>query len=260
MQARWLLKLLGGAVVAAMAGSVPPAAAAPDHRFIALGEAADPPAGYLEMCGRDSAACGGEAPAASGASAPTIACARVDDGLMQPLAGLPVAASTFAAPECGVLADGFATAAIRTQAEPAPGVLGPVAAPPLAPRSAKALVRAVNHAVNRSVRQQSDLVTFGADEFWQRAGTAPDAAGDCEDLALEKQTRLVAAGFPQDRLFLAVVYRSGAGLHTVLIARLDGGDVVLDSLSPRVRPWQHVDFSWLRVQTPGQPLAWRRLG
>jgi predicted transglutaminase-like cysteine proteinase len=237
-------RMPGAAVLAAAAaiGCAGPAAAAPklpQPRFIPLGDAADAPAGFTEMCAREAAACG---TTPSSPLAPAWGCGAGDDAFAQPLASLPAAARTLVAGDCLPVA-------------------APVPPPPprAMPPRPDLLLRGINRAVNRGVRQQTDLATYGVDERWERPGTAKGAAGDCEDLALEKRARLVAAGFPEDRLFLAVVYRTGIGLHTVLVARTDAGDVVLDSLSGRVRPWRRGAFSWLRVQAPGRPLDWRRI-
>lgn len=136
---------------------------------------------------------------------------------------------------------------------PVLAIAPPQAAPPDWPR----LLRQVNARVNARVHQQSDLATYGVPELWRPAGDGPGAVGDCEDIALEKRVELIARDFPPDRLFLAVVYRAGVGLHTVLVARLDTGDVVLDSRVDYIEAWHRAGYSWLSVETPGQPQAWR---
>jgi predicted transglutaminase-like cysteine proteinase len=135
---------------------------------------------------------------------------------------------------------------------------GPRNASDAGPADAEQLLARVNSDVNRRVRQQADEELFGEQEHWQAAGSGPDAAGDCEDLALQKRDALIQAGFPAARLFLAVVYQHTAGLHTVLVARLDSGDRVLDSRDPRILPWHRTSYRWLRMQQPGAPGVWRR--
>ena len=117
----------------------------------------------------------------------------------------------------------------------------------------------VNAHVNAHVSQQSDLATYGFPEFWRPSGAGAGAAGDCEDLALEKRVELLASHFPPERLFLAVVYRRDVGLHTVLVARLDGGDVVLDSRVDYLEPWDRAGYDWVSMETPGQPSEWREV-
>jgi len=46
----------------------------------------------------------------------------------------------------------------------------------------------------------------------------------------------------------------------VLVARLDSGDVVLDSRSAFIELWSRTHYSWLSVETPGAPSQWREIG
>jgi predicted transglutaminase-like cysteine proteinase len=149
---------------------------------------------------------------------------------------------------------GFSEMCAREPEQCAAGVVA--AAPESLSAGSLKLLRRVNADVNRHVVQAEDLETTGMEDRWQR----PNGVGDCEDLAIEKRARLIEQGFPADRLFLAVAFRRGFGLHTLLIARLDDGDRVLDSLSPHVMPWGKVGYRWLRQQSPVDPLVWRRVG
>lgn len=117
-------------------------------------------------------------------------------------------------------------------------------------------VRDMNRFVNQNVHQRTDESMFGIGEVWRRTGTGRGAQGDCEDLAIEKRLNLIERGFPADRMFFAVVYRGDIGLHTVLIARLNDGDYVLDSLTPHVVPWSRAPYSWISVQSPERPGQW----
>jgi predicted transglutaminase-like cysteine proteinase len=187
MQIRTTLFL--AATLLSMAG---PAAARPLRLpFMPLGDRADAPFGFVDMCRRDATDCA----------------SPVSEGSAIPLRALKV-------------------------------------------------LRRVNSDVNRHTVQAGDLETSGVDERWQR----PNGVGDCEDLAIEKRARLIAGGFPPDRLFLAVAFRRGFGLHTLLIARLPDGDRVLDSLSPHVLRWNQVGYRWLRQQSAMDPMVWRRIG
>jgi predicted transglutaminase-like cysteine proteinase len=118
------------------------------------------------------------------------------------------------------------------------------------------LVERINLTVNRGTAQRSDRDTYTVDELWYPSGTGRKAAGDCEDLALEKKLRLIEAGFPADRLMLAVVYSREAGLHTILVARLPRADVVLDSRRDRIVRWSAAAYRWLSVQSPDSPRQW----
>ena len=121
----------------------------------------------------------------------------------------------------------------------------------------KSLLDAVNRRVNGDTRQVSDLVAFRRTEYWRPAGEGFHALGDCEDMAIEKRLELRRAGFPDDAMFYAVGYRRDLGLHTVLVARLAGGDVVLDSRSPYLRPWSQAPYTWILRQSDESPAIWR---
>lgn len=121
------------------------------------------------------------------------------------------------------------------------------------------MLRDVNRIVNRRVLQVNDIDLFGEAEHWQRAGTGPNAAGDCEDIAIEKRFELIAAGFPKDRLFFAVAYIPSVGLHTVLVARTGKGDVVLDNRTGAIRRWNATPYTWLGIQSVANPMIWHRI-
>lgn len=122
------------------------------------------------------------------------------------------------------------------------------------------LLRRVDAAINARVRQQSDRSSYGVGELWRPSGSGRNASGDCEDLAIQKRLDLIAAGFAPARLFFAIVYRSDIGLHTVLVARLDAGDVVLDSRSNFIEPWASTRYAWLVAEYPGNPKRWYMTG
>jgi predicted transglutaminase-like cysteine proteinase len=136
------------------------------------------------------------------------------------------------------------------------GLVGGVAAPTLSSR----LFDRVNRRVNAKVRRASDLRTFGLAEHWARSGTGLGAAGDCEDMALEKRAQLIGAGVPAEMLALAVVWHARVGRHTVLVVHAQEGDMVLDSRSPYIHSWRDVPYRWLSVQSPGDPMHWRAVG
>ncbi len=214
-----------------LATMVAPANARPGTpAFVPMGDIADAPAGWVEMCVADPAACG------------------------------QVQAQPAGAVERTTLSDYFTSAAIVGQ--PA-GTAAETHAGPAAPAGTDLALaetaEQVNRLVNRRTLQRSDLKTYGVDELWRPAGSGPGAIGDCEDIALEKRAELLAAGVSPQRLVLATVYRSGVGLHTVLVLRRDGGDFVLDSRTNRILPWARARYSWLRLQSAERPMEWRRV-
>ena len=163
-----------------------------------------------------------------------------------PLTGVPALARLVAHPPAAMPAP-----------PPEFGDAPPESAPADAVAVWRKLLGRVNARVNARVYQQSDLATYGVPELWRPSGVASGAVGDCEDLALEKRVELLASHFPPERLFLAVVWRRDVGLHTVLVARLDGGDVVLDSRVDFIERWDRAGYSWVSLEMPGQPREWR---
>ena len=128
-------------------------------------------------------------------------------------------------------------------------------AAPLTRRAALSLLSQVNRTVNRTVRPRDDNFVLVGDD-WRRP---TDGAGDCEDYALEKREQLRLRGFPSAQTFLAVVYSREAGLHTVLVATVEGRDYVMDNRSPWVLPWRDAPYEWVKreaqhasLKTPGR--------
>ena len=221
-----------GMIAAVLLAAGPAAARSAKPAFVPLGAVADAPAGWVRLCATDPAACG--------------------------LAAVP-AAEPIA--EVVVRSEYFTSGAITrlpSSGDPVPAA--PAAVPAVGDDVALAdLAGRINTAVNRRTVQRSDLKIYGVDELWRAAGSGPGAVGDCEDLALEKRAQLLAAGVPAHRLVLATVFRSGVGLHTVLVLRRDTGDFVLDSRTNRMLPWARARYSWLRLQSAERPMEWYRV-
>lgn len=137
---------------------------------------------------------------------------------------------------------------------------GDVALPDAAamPGTAKAhraewsMIAALNRAVNRRIVQRSDEDVHGAVDRWTRAVDA----GDCEDIALEKQAELIGAGLDPRRLRLAIVYDRWVGLHAVLIVTTARGDMVLDNRISHLVRWDRAGYRWLRVQSAANGRTW----
>ena len=110
-----------------------------------------------------------------------------------------------------------------------------------------------NRSVNRITRQISDRAQYRKAEVW----ALPTArGGDCEDLVLLKKLRLLEAGLPASALLIATVLDLQGDRHAVLILRTKGGDIVLDSLDDRLRHWVETDYTFLKLQNPGNPKVW----
>lgn len=256
-----MVKFLIGLMPALLLAGPAVAGKATSNRFVTLGTSADAPAGYLEMCARAPRSCALTPLEAEPAPITTASCLDL-------YATMFLRRST----ESSAVSSCFSTTtATATATATAPfDRLTPTAAIEQVAQSSNRrsrqtragsaelkLLRRISWDVNHTIRQRSDDEIWGTSEFWTRPTSS--AAGDCEDLAIEKRARLVEAGFDPRRLSYAVVFRRSIGLHVVLVARLPEGDMVLDSRTPRVRKWSDVSYRWLRVQAPGNPAAWHVL-
>jgi predicted transglutaminase-like cysteine proteinase len=115
------------------------------------------------------------------------------------------------------------------------------------------LANQVNNRVNTTVSQISDPENYGVAEYW----TLPtNGKGDCEDLVLEKIRLLLDAGVESRLLSMAIVLDRVGENHVVLILRHRTGDLVLDSLSPRILPWNQTGYRFLAVQSDANRNEW----
>lgn len=113
------------------------------------------------------------------------------------------------------------------------------------------LVR-VQEAVNRDVAYRPDSFTFGKRDFWE----FPFVYGDCEDIALKKRRELVRLGWPRENLLLTLVGLPTGGLHMVLVAVTDHGDLVLDNLHRQLAVPDRLNYRWLSRQSRRDESTW----
>lgn len=114
----------------------------------------------------------------------------------------------------------------------------------------------VNVGINRQIRPETDLSLYRLAEYW----TYADAAGDCEDYALNKRRELKARGWPDGSLLLATARNEKGEMHAVLIVTTDRGDFVLDNATDFVTPWSEMPYRWVARQDRTSALAWHRTG
>ena len=115
-----------------------------------------------------------------------------------------------------------------------------------------ALLERVQREVNAAIAPRQEPA--GRD-LWQ----AGAASGDCEDYALTKRQRLLAAGLPAAALQLATVLLPQGERHAVLAVDTDRGTLVLDNLRPRIVPLRDLPYAWLGAQGADETLLWREL-
>ncbi|WP_208997352.1 transglutaminase-like cysteine peptidase [Pannonibacter phragmitetus] len=111
----------------------------------------------------------------------------------------------------------------------------------------------VNATVNREIRPVTDMEQFGVPEYW----TFPDnGIGDCEEYVIEKQRRLLKAGWPASALLITVVKDINNEGHAVLTVRTDQGDLILDNQIEAVLPWYSTPYRYVKRQATTSAAAW----
>jgi predicted transglutaminase-like cysteine proteinase len=125
------------------------------------------------------------------------------------------------------------------------GPLGEVASLDLADK--------INHHVNVTVSQLSDPENYGVADYWTLPATG---RGDCEDFVLQKYKLLLDGGVDGRKLSIAVVLDRMGDNHAVLILHHSSGDLVLDSLSSRIRPWNQTGYRFLAMQSSENKTEW----
>lgn len=126
-------------------------------------------------------------------------------------------------------------------------------ADPLGEVASLDLADKINRRVNFTISQLSDPENYGVADYW----TLPNNGnGDCEDFVLQKYKLLLDAGVDGRKLSIAVVLDRTGDNHAVLILRHSSGDLVLDSLSSRIRPWNQTGYRFLAMQSSENKTEW----
>lgn len=111
----------------------------------------------------------------------------------------------------------------------------------------------INAEVNRSIEPVTDMDQWGLIDRWD---LPVDGKGDCEDYALLKRQKLVAAGFPRAALLLTVVKQADGEGHSVLTLKTTHGDYVLDNLTNQVKPWSATPYRFVKRQSQENQNVW----
>ncbi len=228
--------------------------------FMPEGAQVEGPRGYVDMCRDRPRLCADERMVARNAS-PTPPSAEPGAGEAATGAITPPMRSAvydaadrpalIRSADVGVVSETPAVAYSRRTEDHMPMAVGRL---PFAERL-KMLER-VDRYVNGNVRQATDMEVYGVEEYWNRSGVGPGARGDCEDLAIEKRMELIEQGYPAEDLFYAVAYRRDIGLHAVLVAHTEMGDLVLDSLSTYITLWSRAPYTWVKRQSQTSSMVW----
>ena len=84
----------------------------------------------------------------------------------------------------------------------------------------------------------------------------PDVAIAITDYALAKRARLLAAGWPADRMALVTCRQPGGVGHVVLYVDTDDGAFILDNTQERPVSPMMLDYEWEAMLCGGE---WREL-
>lgn len=115
------------------------------------------------------------------------------------------------------------------------------------------IIQRINRQVNATTRAVTDQVQYRTSERW---ALPTSRGGDCEDFALLKKRDLIRAGVDPSKLLIATVLDTKRNAHAVLVYRSASGDLVLDNLTNRIKPWSATRYLFLRMQDPRKPSNW----
>jgi predicted transglutaminase-like cysteine proteinase len=115
-------------------------------------------------------------------------------------------------------------------------------------------LKEVNKSVNDSIIPEANTEGL-AGEKW----LIGPSRGDCNDYAVTKRAQLIGRGWPARTLLLSEVVTSWGEHHLILVVRTSAGDLILDNLTPQIRPWSRAPYRWVRMQTPKNPNFWATL-
>lgn len=144
---------------------------------------------------------------------------------------------------------GFLSFCVR---EPTQCAAGPAAGPVRLDPQTWELLSRVDADVNAHTRRLDDRTNHGVPEYW---AIVRNGHGDCNDIAVTKRSILHHAGIPLRDLRLALVATDSGDRHVVLTVVTERGDLVLDSLSSEIRPWNDTPYRWLMRQD-GSAIGW----
>lgn len=110
-------------------------------------------------------------------------------------------------------------------------------------------LKEINQVVNRGIAPERNELGL-AGEQW----LINPARGDCNDYAVSKRHELLERGWPARGLLLSEVMVNSGEHHLILVVRTNSGDLVLDNMTPQIKPWSRVPYRWLRMQMPNSKL------
>jgi predicted transglutaminase-like cysteine proteinase len=223
---------------------------------IAAGRIAEPPQGYLAFCGRHSEQCERAGASVAGVVKSQAVALSLGDDTVHPASTSPgISSQKF--DWQGV----FASAAAGGTRMASLGSVASTSVTASFPAMTAEFWRELeitNRIVNVGVRSVSDVAHYGVADFWELPFQGGGNAGDCEDYVLQKRQMLLAKGVPMAALSIALVRTSWGEEHAILLVRSAQGDYVLDNLTPWIKPWTAVSYTWIKWQSGDNPEVWVR--
>lgn len=119
--------------------------------------------------------------------------------------------------------------------------------------AALGVAKKINNRVNLWVSETSDPENYGVEDYWSLPNYG---SGDCEDFVLQKFKLLLDAGVESRNLSVAIVLDWQGDNHAVLVVRHRSGDLVLDSLSTQIKPWNETGYTFLAMQSGENKTQW----
>jgi predicted transglutaminase-like cysteine proteinase len=113
-----------------------------------------------------------------------------------------------------------------------------------------------NTSVNEGVRSESDMAHYGVEDYWELPFEGGNGSGDCEDYVLQKRKFLISLGIPMNVLSVALVKTPWGEPHAVLLVRTNAGDYALDNLTPEIKSWDSLAYTWIKWQSRENPDVW----
>jgi len=104
------------------------------------------------------------------------------------------------------------------------------------------LIFKVNSQVNNEIFFALDIDQYNREEFW---ALPVSGFGDCEDIALEKRSRLVELGYPIPAMRIAIVsHKRLLHSHALLSIETNKGTFLLNTFTDKVLPWTHTPYNF----------------
>jgi len=116
------------------------------------------------------------------------------------------------------------------------------------------ILNKVNRMVNQTIIPVSNYDHWGTLlDHWDYP---KDGKGDCKIYALWKRKLLIDAGFPRQALLMTIVRDQNGEGHTILTAKTNRGEFILDNMRQDIRSWDETGYHFYKRQSQEDPNVW----